>query len=77
MSSTFGTCSAGMASRRDSMLALCQVMPATRSGCKMPNKFDALPNGIVEAVELARQYSAAGCNPYRGSVMKVLDGLAA
>src|SRR5690606_30892251 len=34
-------------------------------------------NGIVEADELARQYSAAGCNSYRNSVVKVLDGLAA
>jgi len=34
-------------------------------------------NEIVEADELARQYSAAGNNSYRSSVVKVLDGLAA
>jgi hypothetical protein len=34
-------------------------------------------NGIVEAAELARQYSAAGDTSYRSSVVKVLDGLAA
>jgi hypothetical protein len=36
-----------------------------------------MSNGIVEAVEHARQYSAAGCNSYRSSVVKMLGGLAA
>ena len=34
-------------------------------------------NEIVEAVELAGQYEAAGNNSYRRSVVKMLDGLAA
>jgi hypothetical protein len=35
------------------------------------------PNEIVEAVEQISQSFAAGCNSYRSSVVKVLDGLAA
>jgi hypothetical protein len=36
-----------------------------------------VPNEIVEADELAIQYSAAGGNSYRSSIVRVLDGLAA
>jgi hypothetical protein len=34
-------------------------------------------NEIVEADDLARQDEATGSNSYRGSIVKMLDGLAA